>query len=273
MHITERLKLLNQRFPPSGKDSDIPGDFSQSPGNLTSSKPYPVTNHCDIHGEFQGEAITLLGKTFYSACPKCAEIYTENEKKAQEKAEQERLKHQGISTEHLYCTLENFIADSTQKKLALNSCRDFTTNTEKLHLLLLGKPGTGKTHLAAAIVKTQKTAKLTTFPQLLRDIRNNDNPRLSADIALTNLSLIPLLAIDELGIKTMTEADNEFLFELIDNRHKSKLKTIYISNLNSNDFKTWLNNERITDRLAQHGTFIALSWKSFRKKAEDTPNL
>lgn len=129
-------------------------------------------------------------------------------------------------------------------------------------LTFLGKPGTGKTHLAQAIgwewlmiCKTVFYNHVVDFLDKLRNSYKVDNT-IIADFA-KNTSL---LILDDLGSEKLTEWSGQELDFIVDYRYENKKPLIVTSNLTLNQLP-----DRISDRLCE-GTIVVLKGESFRKK-------
>ncbi len=109
---------------------------------------------------------------------------------------------------------------------------------EKVALLVVGPCGTGKSHLAQAIghsaARQGYDVLFTTQTQLLASLRNaqavgNYERRLQA------LSSLPLLIIDDFGLKPLRPPEDEAFHDLVAERYE-RAATILTSNL---DFGEW----------------------------------
>lgn len=104
---------------------------------------------------------------------------------------------------------------------------------DRTSLLLVGRPGTGKTHLAAAIgneVRHGEWCNVTDLIGALRqDVRigENDGHRWAEELSREE----GFVVLDDLGREKVTEFTGEALYRLVNRRYEHKRPTIVTSNL------------------------------------------
>lgn len=173
-------------------------------------------------------------------------------------------------------SFENYEAVNDGQINALAVCRQFCetlVNTPDIgqSLLLMGSPGTGKTHLACAIANefialTQKSVLFTDVSKLIREIRSSwqKDSQFSEKQILKNFVDVDLLIIDEVGVQYGTESEKNILFEVINGRYENMKPMILISNLARKDVEKFLG-KRVYDRLRENGSGIIFNWESYRR--------
>src|SRR5439155_20514098 len=119
-------------------------------------------------------------------------------------------------------------------------------------LVFRGPPGTGKSHLAAAIVNQRIASnELPTFigvPDLLDHLRSTFAPdsRVTYDELFETIRTAPLLILDDLGTQSSTAWAEEKLYQLLNHRYNARLPTVVTTNLALDDLDPRLSS-RLTD--------------------------
>lgn len=187
---------------------------------------------CDKHGEYEAQTIEILGKQFIQGCPECQKI--EEEREDREKAERkaiERKNHYekiGVDPEFIGKTLDDYIPETETEKDALQAARDLDEGKIK-KLLLLGDNGTGKTHLADALVQKHNGIRITMF-ELSARIRAGYNEGISEIEVLDDLLSHGIIVIDEIGRTKGSDAERNWMSYLTDKAHTHDIRLMYISN-------------------------------------------
>lgn len=131
---------------------------------------------------------------------------------------------------------------------------------EAANLLLLGSAGTGKTHLACAVLREcggvyRLAAQLEDELQLARAFTSRDTP----DDVLAKYGRMRLLVIDEAG----RSDSGDTLYRVINARYNERKPTLIVSNMDKAGFAHYAGTAAI-DRLAENSRTVELKGASYR---------
>lgn len=247
-----------------------------------------VKMNCILHGEYLANQVLLGGKLKeISECPECfklkqAQKAIEEEKAMQEKAQKsrmERIKETRMPLEYQTKDFSTFFQDTESQREAFNMAERFVNGWEKAKaggygLLFLGGCGTGKTHLACAIMLELMERYLFVYSRYYKVSEIFSAVRSTYQTgAITNeeemlkfFSSIQLLVIDEVGIQKGSEAEKRILFSILDNRVTSNKPTILMSNLGPKALAELLG-DRLYDRVRSKCVPMLFAGPSMRKPA------
>lgn len=262
------------------------------PREINNAAGYSVTNthNCPIHGNYDVRTLYVIDRAIHSStqCPKCK---VENDKVTAEEAERraridaERQRKQKqkalhdaalVPDRYWLASLRSYEAKTTGQK---NILKKLTEYAEKwplrrqygTSLMLLGLPGTGKTHLACSLIfeVTQQmgSARFTTVADFSRAIRATYSPaaKENEQDVLDRFTNYGFLVIDEVGSSSGSDHEKQALFDLINRRYNAVAPTMLLSNLSLEEVREFLG-ERIMDRLREGGGKVfVLDWESYRK--------
>jgi DNA replication protein DnaC len=103
-----------------------------------------------------------------------------------------------------------------------------------------GHPGIGKTHLLCALLRTLTLergirARYVEFAHLLSDLRAGFDRGVGEAELLGDLTSVPVLVVDELGKKSVTDWQVGILDELVTRRYNREVSTFFATNLWADD--------------------------------------
>ncbi|MCW7541461.1 ATP-binding protein [Aquabacterium sp. A7-Y] len=236
---------------------------------------------CPSHGPYRSRH--LLG-SIWSKCPVCAEERdaAEREAEARRRAEVERqrlaemLETAAIPRRFQGRGFDNFHAETPAQRRALEAARDYARQFgEHLRggkgLVFAGLPGTGKSHLAGAILQAILPAHVglyTTCMGLIRAIRatwRRDAERSEAEL-LREFGRVPLLVIDEVGVQYGTDGEQTILFDVLDRRYRDAMPTLLLTNQDREGLKQCIG-ARAYDRVRETASWVTFNWPSHRLAA------
>lgn len=208
-----------------------------------------------------------------SFCATCSEEKQREQDLIQQKEQREARKAKAIADRVAACRIPDRFADKTfwdyspssaGQRSNLEKCQAYAENFDTHYadgrcLILSGTVGTGKTHLAIAILKdaVEKqgyAGKYWTVNGLLQVIRSSyeKDSGFSESNVISSVTDTHLLVLDEVGATKQSEFEMATLFNIINSRYEWKLPTIIISNLGPKQIGEAIG-ERCFDRLREGG--------------------
>lgn len=149
-----------------------------------------------------------------------------------------RLRKSGISEAFRKRTLDNYDtrgikALEVAKKTATNYIEHFLENEKETanSIMFLGNPGTGKTHLSLAIANyllNEKGVSCLYMPyrETMTELKQLREDKYKFDEKMYQLTTARLLIIDDLYKGTVTDADLNYMFQIVNQRYLNSLPFI-----------------------------------------------
>ncbi len=168
--------------------------------------------------------------------------------------ERQRVAASGVPSRYLEASFAKFTADTGELRANLDACRRFAAKPRGF-LVMVGTPGTGKTHLAASIIRSAsiKSAMyirhLDAVARMREDYRQVRECDRSSSIR-RRLQSARLLVIDEAGIATGGNDADVLLHDIIDYRYGEMMPTVLLANVAPGAFAETFG-ERLTDRMRE----------------------
>ncbi|MCK0552555.1 ATP-binding protein [Pantoea ananatis] len=239
---------------------------------------------CDVHGEFTQHRIWMnsFGGRIAekrSRCPACI-VASLEETRGSRKALQVALLTDNANIAERFdgCTLENYVAVNDRARRNLGMLKTYAKRWPDMYkagtsLILSGKPGTGKNHLAVGLAKAviaehQASVLLTSVLKIIRAVRRSwgKNSEYSEEEVIAMYTDKDLLIIDEIGVQYSSDSEKITLFEILNTRYERMLPTVMISNLTPEQISMAIG-DRLTDRMVEgQGTTLIFDWESYRSQ-------
>lgn len=241
----------------------------------------PRRRHCETHGAYQSRNIC---RDIWTPCPRCseeAEAKAQVERGKRERAEamalwEKRLGHACIPVRFKDRRLESYIAETEGQRHALAFAEAYADNFDDVlrtgrSALLIGRPGTGKTHLAVGTAlrimardgRTVLFIKVSDAIRRVTDTWGRCNGETETE-AIAALTYPDLLILDEVGMQSGSNTEKRILFDFLDGRYAKRRPTLLLSNLDIDGVRASIG-ERVFDRLREDGgEVVVFDWTSYR---------
>lgn len=244
------------------------------------------TETCAEHGPFTATVIRRGDHEQATECPVCFErarraADRERWQAARERDERARcdrlFTNSGVPFRFRAKGFESFDAKTFAQEKALRYAREFAAAIIAnahcgISAIFTGNVGTGKTHLACAIVRELCSngvpARFETVLSAMRSIK--DTYRRDSEVteteAIEALTSTSLLVLDEVGVQLDSEHERTLFFEMLNMRYQECRSTLLLSNLTPAELGAYLG-DRVIDRFRENGKVLAFGWESQRGKA------
>ena len=215
-----------------------------------------------------GELLDLRNMTPEEIAEHDAEIERrERQQAAQEKIE--RYHKSGVPDRYFKESLDTYQITNEMQTTAAKAATNFLHAVkcgEFKSLVMIGNAGTGKTHLACAIIR-EAGGKYRTAPDIVEEMRRaksftaNDT---EADI-IKYYGHVPLLVIDEIGRGISATDEKYMIYQLVNARYNTRKPTVLISNLGKSDFLQYIG-VAAADRLVESAEILEINGESYRRE-------
>ena len=191
----------------------------------------------------------------------------ERQQAAQEKIE--RYQKSGVPERYFKESLDTYKITNEMQATAAKAATNFLHAAkcgEFKSLVMLGNAGTGKTHLACAIIR-EAGGKYRTAPDIVEEMRRaksftaNDT---EADI-IDYYAHVSLLVIDEIGRGIAATDEKYMLYQILNARYNTRKPTVLISNFTKADFLQYIG-VAAADRLVESAEILEMNGESYRRE-------
>lgn len=187
---------------------------------------------------------------------------TEQRQAARQRRIERSIGRAGIPVRFQHKRFDSWRAETEWQQRAAHVARRYADNFGQVLeqgtcLVLVGKPGSGKTHLACAVaqevIETGHTAMFTSLGRLLRTIRDSYHDDAGEAGALRQFIEPDLLILDEIGVAIgRAETRQAQLMDVINARYEAVRPTILMGNLTAEEMREHLG-DRIWRRITDDG--------------------
>jgi DNA replication protein DnaC len=248
----------------------------------------PETRHaaCDTHGAYDARRVF---NNLWSRCPACsAEVDAAEKADREQQAKQQKLEawqrrigDSGIPDRFQDRSLQSYVAKTDGQRRALAFAESYADGFDEVlktgrSALFIGRPGTGKTHLAAGIGlrlmhRDGRTVLFSTVVRAIRRVKDTWGRDSRETQAIAALVFPDLLILDEVGVQFGSETERLILFDVLNERYEKRRPTLLLSNFDVDAVRSYLG-ERIFDRLREDGgDVVVFDWESHRGAEKKEP--
>lgn len=154
----------------------------------------------------------------------------------------------GVPMELAHATLDNWSPRNEEETAILEAVRKFRKFRTGF-IVMLGKRGTGKSHLGVALIKEWRCGLMITQANLLYRLRRSYGNNGSEDI-IEKCRATPFLVIDEMGLSAGGKDEFPMLHEILSYRHGAFKPTVLTGNIQPGELAEIIG-DRMVDRLQQ----------------------
>lgn len=252
-------------------------------GSVLSMPMVEVQATCEHHGDYLATVIVRNGHPRPAECAMCQQEIIQRERDEESRQQLETLnvvrRKKTLERIELPVRMESvkwsdYKPPTKNAEAFLNLCKRYADhwyahNGHTGNIAMVGKTGTGKTHLACMIAKqvaiqSRANVLYTTVARMSRYIRASFGKQCeySQTEAFERYVKLDLLVLDEIGLNLSSGFERALLDELVDERSMRRAPTIMISNLHLPELEQMA--ERLMDRMRENGQTMVFDWDSHR---------
>lgn len=215
-----------------------------------------------------GDLLDLHNMTLEEIAEHDAEI--EQRERQQAAADKiERYQKSGVPERYFNESLDTYKITNEMQATAAKAATNFLNAVkcgEFKSLVMIGSAGTGKTHLACAIIRAAG-GKYRTASELVEKMRRAKSFTANAteDEIVDYYGHVSLLVIDEIGRGIAATDEKYMLYQILNARYNTRKPTVLISNFKKADFLQYIG-VAAADRLVESAEVWELNGESYRRE-------
>lgn len=215
-----------------------------------------------------GELLDLRNMTPEEIKAHDEEIAKLEEKQAQ-REKLERYEKSGVPERYFKESLDTYKITNKMQATAAKAATNFLHAVkcgEFKSLVMIGNAGTGKTHLACAIIR-EAGGKYRTAPEIVEEMRRAKSftaTETEAEI-IDYYGRVKLLVIDEIGRGISATDEKYMIYQIVNARYNTRKPTVLISNLGKSDFLQYIG-VASADRLVESAEILEMNGESYRSE-------
>lgn len=182
------------------------------------------------------------------------------------------------SPKYRKCSFDNFEVDNFNRK-AFEHAKKYASEFHNISkdLFIYGKPGNGKSHLAAAVGNSLNSLEtivvFCTFTELIERIKGTFSGEYGESEAsiMNAICSADLLILDDVGVEKATDFTIDVLFRIVERRTKHYRKTVFTSNYSAKELVTRYSKEigsieaqRVVGRIISNAAMVENTGKDRR---------
>ncbi len=224
--------------------------------------------------EHKEPKILMFGR---STCPTCArelldQAQVEHDKSVNQMVRNKHFAGAMLPDRHADSGFKNYIVHDGGQRTAKAECHSFAADqikSQRRNLIMVGRTGTGKTHLACAVARNvldaRKYVRYITSEDMANEIANAwTKPDDSEASAIYRFTEYDLLILDEYGLHDQHEKRLALVHKVLYSRYDAKKSTMLISNWTIEQLKENLG-DRLWSRFQHDGlTIVNCNWADQR---------
>lgn len=175
----------------------------------------------------------------------------------------------GIPLRFQKSSFTNYEAKTAEEKRNLETCKKFCENKGRQMLFLLGKYGTGKTHLGTAIIRELRKGRFVTSFEICTKYEMGSDFKAQENKweVLERFINYEVLVIDEFG-RAKPDIERLIIPYILNARYENKKRTVLITNLEKS-IAVELLGDACVDRLREICSTLIFSQESKRGKENE----